>query len=236
VVHLYGQPADLPAILPLAERLAIPVIEDCAQAHGARVGGRFVGSMGSAAAFSFYPTKNLGAMGDGGLVATRHEAPAAQVRMLREYGWKDRISRAAGVNSRLDELQAAFLRVGLGHLAAGNRRRAEIAAAYDRGLARSGLALPTQRHGTTHVYHQYVVRHRDRDGLRARLQERSIGTNVHYPMPVHLQPAYRDRCTIGPGGLGASEAAAREVLSLPMHPELDDESIAQVIDAVNAVL
>lgn len=236
VVHLYGQPADLPAILPLAERLGIPVIEDCAQAHGARIDGRFVGSLGDAAAFSFYPTKNLGAVGDGGLVATRHEGMAARVRMLREYGWQDRISLEAGVNSRLDELQAACLRVGLTHLEAGNRRRAEIAASYDQGLKRSGLVLPTQRPGTTHVYHQYVVRHPARDALRARLQERHIGTNVHYPMPVHLQPAYRGRCAIGPAGLDASEAAAREVLSLPMHPELDDESIARVIDAVNAAV
>jgi len=236
VVHLYGHPADLPAILPVAERRGIPVIEDCAQAHGARIGARFVGSLGAAAAFSFYPTKNLGALGDGGLVATRDEALAVHVRRLREYGWQDRISRAAGVNSRLDEMQAAILRVGLSHLAAGNRRRADIAAAYDRGLQGSGLVLPTQRPGTTHVYHQYVVRHPDRDGLRARLHERGIGTHIHYPLPVHLQPAYRDRSTIGPGGLGNSEAAAREVLSLPMHPELDDEAIARVIQAVNAAL
>ncbi len=236
VVHLYGHPADLPAILPLTKSLGIPLIEDCAQAHGARIGGRFVGGMGEAAAFSFYPTKNVGAIGDAGLVATSDENVAVRLKMLREYGWKDRISQAPGVNSRLDELQAAILRVGLRHLEAGNRRRAEIAAAYDRGLARSGLVLPTQRIGTTHAYHQYVVRLGDRDGLRSRLEKQNIATNIHYPVPVHCQPAYRDRCCIGPAGLDASEAAAREVLSLPVYPELDDEAVARVIDAVCGAL
>ena len=155
------------------------------------------------------------------------------MRILREYGWRERyISDCAGVNSRLDELQAAYLRLRLRHLAAGNRRRVEIAAAYDRGLAGAGLALPARRAGTTHVFHQYVIRHPDRDGLQSRLRDLGVASNVHYPIPVHLQPAYLGRVSIGPAGLAATEAAAREVLSLPMYPELDDASVAAVIDAV----
>jgi dTDP-4-amino-4,6-dideoxygalactose transaminase len=141
-----------------------------------------------------------------------------------------------GINSRLDELQAAILRVRLPYLESGNRRRAEIAAAYDRGLRHSGLTLPQARDGSTHVYHQYVIRHPERDSLRARLASQGIATLIHYPQPVHTQAAYRDRCRIAPGGLAATEAAAREVLSLPMYPELSDAAVARVIDAVRAVL
>jgi dTDP-4-amino-4,6-dideoxygalactose transaminase len=237
VVHLYGQPANLGAILPLAQRHNIPVVEDCAQAHGARSAGRYVGTSGNAAAFSFYPTKNLGALGDGGLVATGDPDVAARVRCLREYGWRQRfISESPGVNSRLDELQAAILRMKLRYLDAGNRRRAQIAAAYDRGLRGSGLNLPAVRAGDIHVYHQYVVRHRDRDGLKARLAEKGIGTSIHYPLPLHRQPAYRERCAVGPGGLASTEAAARDVLSLPIYPELSDQAVSQVIGAVRAAL
>ncbi len=236
VVHLYGQPADMTSILRLAERHGIPVIEDCAQAHGARIGERCVGSLGAAAAFSFYPTKNLGAFGDGGMVTTADGEVAERVRQLREYGWHRRISERPGVNSRLDELQAAMLRVRLTHLDHGNARRTQIAAAFTRGLQGTGLTLPAPVDGTTHVYHQYVVRSTDRDGLQARLNERGIGTLVHYPIPVHLQPAYRERMPIGCAGLEVTERAAREVLSLPMYPELDDVAVAEVIGAVRAVL
>jgi dTDP-4-amino-4,6-dideoxygalactose transaminase len=237
VVHLYGQPADLPAIAALAARAGIPVIEDCAQAHGAKIGDACAGSLGAAAAFSFYPTKNLGALGDGGLVAAADPAVAARIRSLREYGWERRyVSERPGVNSRLDELQAAILRVGLPFLEAGNRRRREIAAAYTAGLAGTGLALPTARPGTTHVFHQYVIRHPDRDGLQARLKSLGVVTLVHYPVPVHEQPAYRERCAVGPAGLAATERAAREILSLPMHPELDDAAVAAVIEAVRRSL
>jgi dTDP-4-amino-4,6-dideoxygalactose transaminase len=237
VVHLYGHPADMAAILAIASRLGIPVIEDCAQAHGASIGERFVGGLANAAAFSFYPTKNLGALGDGGLVATASEETAVRLRMLREYGWKQRfISEIAGVNSRLDELQAAFLRVRRPFLEAANQRRMAIAAAYDRGLADTGLGLPIQRSGTTHVYHQYVVRHPKRDDLQSRLRQAGIATNVHYPVPVHCQPAYLGRCSVGAEGLAVTEAAAREVLSLPIYPELDDESVAEVIGAVRRLV
>jgi dTDP-4-amino-4,6-dideoxygalactose transaminase len=236
-VHLYGQPADLEAILPLAAKFGIPVIEDCAQAHGARLGDKPVGSLGDAAAFSFYPTKNLGCLGDGGMVSSRDASVAATLRRLRQYGWReDRVSMLPGINSRLDELQAAILRLRLAQLDAGNRRRREIAAAYDRGLNKTGLSLPRVRPGSTHVYHQYVIRHPDRDGLKARLADLGVGTNIHYPLPAHAHPAYLGRCRIAPAGLAETEAAAREVLSLPMYPELSDAGVAEVIDAVSRSL
>jgi dTDP-4-amino-4,6-dideoxygalactose transaminase len=234
-VHLYGQPADLDAILALARRHGARVIEDCAQSHGARVGGARTGSFGDLAAFSFYPTKNLGALGDGGMVVTADRDLAERVRALREYGWRERyVSDIAGANSRLDELQAAVLRVKLARLEHDNARRAALAAAYDRGLAGSGLGLPARRAGASHVFHQYVIRAQDRDGLRERLLARGVGSTIHYPVPVHLQPAYRGRLAVGPGGLGESERAARAVLSLPLYPELADEAVAAVVAALAA--
>ncbi len=232
-VHLYGQPADLDAILPLARRYGARLIEDCAQSHGARLGAAMTGSLGDLAAFSFYPTKNLGALGDGGMVATADDGLAERLRALREYGWRERyVSDIAGANSRLDELQAAVLRVKLGRLDAHNARRAALAAAYDRGLAGLGLALPLRRGGTSHVFHQYVIRAPARDALRERLLARGIGSNIHYPVPVHLQPAYRGRLATGPAGLRESERAAHEVLSLPLYPELGDEAVARVVAAL----
>ena len=232
-VHLYGHPADLSAILPLAHKFAIPLIEDCAQAHGATIAGQPVGSLGDAAAFSFYPTKNLGCLGDGGMVSSKNAGVANRARSLRQYGWReDRVSELAGINSRLDEMQAAILRLRLRYLDEGNRRRLGIATAYDQGLRKTGLSLPQVRPGCTHVYHQYVIRHPDRDALKARLASVGVGTSVHYPLPVHAHPAYLGRCRIAPSGLPATEAAAREVLSLPMYPELSDAGVAEVIDAV----
>jgi dTDP-4-amino-4,6-dideoxygalactose transaminase len=236
-VHLYGQPADLPALLEVTRHNGVRLIEDCAQAHGAKLDGRWVGSFGDAAAYSFYPTKTLGAFGDGGLVATSDPEIAERARRLREYGWNgQRVSETVGMNSRLDELQAAILRTRLPKLAAGNARRRQIAAQYDRGLADTGLKLPFTPAQATHGYHQYVVRHPDRDRLQAKLRDAGIGTNIHYPAPVHLQPAYSGRVLVGPHGLGESEAAAREVLSLPMYPELEDEAVTQVIEAIRKAL
>jgi dTDP-4-amino-4,6-dideoxygalactose transaminase len=229
-VHLYGQAADVAAIADLARRHGAALIEDCAQAHGARLDGRRLGTFGAAACFSLYPTKNLGALGDGGIVATSDPAVAQSLRELREYGWRERyVSHVAGVNSRLDELQAAILAAKLPALDAENARRAAIAARYDAGLAGKGLVLPARRPGASHVFHQYVVRSPERDALRERLKAAGIGTNVHYPVPVHLQPAYRGRVLIAPGGLPASEAASREVLSLPMYPQLADADVARVV-------
>jgi dTDP-4-amino-4,6-dideoxygalactose transaminase len=235
-VHLYGLPADLDAILPLARRHDVRVIEDCAQSHGATLGTARTGAIGDLAAFSFYPTKNLGALGDGGLVATADVAIAERLRALREYGWRERyVSDLAGMNSRLDEIQAAVLRVKLAALEADNARRAAIAAAYDRGLAGLPLTLPGRRVNASHVFHQYVVRSARRDPLRAALAARGIGTNIHYPMPVHLQPAYRGRVALAPSGLGESERAAREVLSLPLYPQLAEAAVAQTVAALKAL-
>lgn len=234
-VHLYGCPVDLAPLLEIARRYGLFVVEDCAQAHGARYQGRPVGSWGDIAAFSFYPTKNLGAFGDGGAVVTNDPTLAQRVRLLREYGWAERyVSHIRGTNSRLDELQAAILRVKLRYLGVWNERRRQIAALYRESLAEAaqwGLVLPDEPEDSCHVYHLYVVRHPHRDALRAFLRQRGIGTLVHYPVPVHLQPAYAD-LGYREGSLPVSEMLAREVLSLPMYPELTDEEISEVAETV----
>ncbi|HUB95806.1 MAG TPA: DegT/DnrJ/EryC1/StrS family aminotransferase [Stellaceae bacterium] len=233
-VHLYGHAADLEGIGALARRFGARVVEDCAQSHGATLGFCRLGGWGDIAAFSFYPTKNLGALGDGGAVVTDDEELAARVRMLREYGWRERhLSEMPGLNSRLDPLQAAILGVKLARLDADAARRRAIAARYDHGLAAAArLTLPSRRPGTAPVFHQYVVRHPERDSLRAALARRQVGTLVHYPVPVHLQPAYRGRLALAPGGLAESERAAAEVLSLPIYPELEPDAVERVIAAI----
>lgn len=226
-VHLYGQPADLKTILKVAARHGLRVIEDCAQAHGAMYHGKRVGAWGDAACFSFYPTKNLGAIGDGGMVVSDNAKIAEKVRLLREYGWKERyVSSLRGWNSRLDEMQAAILRVKLRHLDADNARRAELAAVYDKGLAGSGAVLPRRRKDSRHVFHLYVVRCSERDRLQAFLKQKEVGTAVHYPMPIHLQPAYRKRLCCG--SMKRTEQIAREALSLPLYPELSPLDVAKV--------
>lgn len=225
-VHLYGQPADMPAVLGIARQHGLRVIEDCAQAHGATLGGKTTGTFGDAAAFSFYPTKNLGAIGDGGAVVAGDAALAARIRELRQYGWKARyISDTAGMNSRLDELQAAILRAKLPRLHADNQRRRELANLYAIHLRNGAVTPPPLRAGAGHVYHQYVVRTPHRDALMAALKSHGIPTAVHYPQPVHTQPAYVGRIALGAGGLAESERACREVLSLPMHAQLTDEAV-----------
>lgn len=232
-VHLYGQPAKLKELRAVADRNRLLLIEDCAQAHGARHGGRFVGTFGHLAAFSFYPTKNLGAFGDGGAVVTSDPALADRVRRLRNYGQADRYRHedVGGFNSRLDELQAALLRVGLRGLTADNAERHRLA---DRYLSRLRVpALPCSMPGTDHVYHLFVVRHPNREAFRDGLRRRGVETLVHYPIPAHLQPAYAH---LGgkPGDLPETERAAREVVSLPLYPGLTDEQQDAVIAAVNA--
>lgn len=236
-VHLYGQAADLDAILALARRHGVRVVEDCAQCHGARLGGERLGGFGDLAAFSFYPTKNLGAFGDGGMVVTEDDALAARIGALRQYGWRERyVSETTGMNLRLDALQAAILGVKLRRLDADNAAREAIAALYDAGLAATDLALPARRTGATHVFHQYVVRHARRGALREKLRQRGIGTGIHYPVPVHLQPAYAGRIAIGPDGLAESERAAFEVLSLPIYPQLGETAARHVIAALEDAL
>jgi dTDP-4-amino-4,6-dideoxygalactose transaminase len=233
VVHLYGHPADMDAIVDIAGRYGVQVIEDCAQAHGAAWQDRKAGALGSRlAAFSFYPTKNLGALGDGGAVVTDDPEIAARVRLLRQYGWRQRyVSELPGMNSRLDELQAAVLRVKLRYLDQENLRRREIAGAYDACLADTPLRLPQVRPGATHVFHQYVVRSRERDQLRSFLEAHGVGTMIHYPVPVHLQPAYRGRVALAIR-LAGTEAICGEILSLPMYPQMTDADVERVGGAI----
>jgi dTDP-4-amino-4,6-dideoxygalactose transaminase len=235
-VHLYGQPAALTPIIAACRGHGVPVIEDCAQAHGATIGGRKVGTFTEIATFSFYPTKNLGALGDGGMLATQDAGLGADVAALRQYGWRTHyISDAIGVNSRLDELQAAILRVKLQHLDAQNARRQAIAAAYDDALRGTVLTPPARRDGVGHVFHLYVLRAPERAALQARLRADGVATGIHYPSPVHLQPAYRGRIALGPSGCRATEIAAEQVVSLPMYPELSDSQVAQVCKALRRV-
>jgi dTDP-4-amino-4,6-dideoxygalactose transaminase len=232
-VHLYGNPADMPALLDVAARHGLRVIEDCAQSIGAKIGARRTGTFGDLAAFSFYPTKNLGAFGDGGLVATNDSELAARLRALREYGWQQRsVSSFAGVNSRLDEIQAAVLRVKLKRLDADNARRSEIAHRYAAGLNRPGIMIPACSDEVTHVFHQYVIRTAGRDELRRFLDERRIGSAIHYRLPVHRQPAYRDR-GLNAGTLARTEKLCDEILSLPMFPQLSDADMDRVIASIS---
>jgi dTDP-4-amino-4,6-dideoxygalactose transaminase len=227
-VHLYGCPADMDPILQVARENDLLVVEDGSQAHGAVYDGRKAGSLGDIAAFSFYPTKNLGAFGDGGAVVTDNPALAEKVRLLRQYGWKERyVSLVRGMNSRLDELQAAVLRVKLRHLDEWNARRRELAHLYIELLSGTDLILPTVPEGSEHVFHQFVIRHPRRDDLREYLKEAGIHTLVHYPVPIHLQPAYAD-LGYSEGSLPNTELAAREVLSLPLYPEMTEDSVRRV--------
>ncbi len=229
-VHLYGEPADLAAIGEIARAQGLRVIEDCAQSHGAVYRRRPAGSFGDIACFSFYPTKNLGALGDAGIVATADATLAEAAREIREYGWRERyVSARSGINTRLDPIQAAVLSVKLPRLRADNERRQAIAARYDERLSGLPIGLPRRRADTSHVFHQYVIRGKDRDRLREHLRAGSIGTGIHYPVPVHLHPAYRSRVALGPTGLRNSEKAAGEILSLPIYPQLADDAVDRVI-------
>lgn len=231
-VHLYGQPAAVDEISAIAERHGLRVIEDCAQAAGATYRGRRAGALGDVGCFSFYPTKNLGAVGDGGICVTDDPEIAARLRALRQYGWhQDQISESAGRNSRLDEIQAAILNAKLPELDADNADRQAVAGRYDAALAETGLGLPARRPECGHVHHLYVVRSARRDALKSHLAERGIAAGVHYPAPVHLQPAYRGRLADA-GSLPETERAAQEVLSLPLHPGLDEAAMQRVVDAV----
>ena len=230
-VHLFGLPADMAPLQDLAARRGLTLIEDAAQAIGATVEGKKVGSLGALGCFSFYPTKNLGALGDGGLVSTDDDALAARVRALREHGHQGGYRHAViGFNSRLDALQAAALRVKLPHLHAWNQRRRDNAARYAEGLAGTGLTLPVEPAGRRHVFHQYTVRCPDRDRLAAALRAQGIGCNVYYPVGLHQQESMR---YLGePPHLPATQAACREVLSLPVHPWLTVDEINRICDVV----
>jgi len=232
-VHLYGRLADIEAVCDFAARRGLVVVEDAAQAHGARLGKRRAGAWGHAAAFSFYPTKNLGAYGDGGAVTSDDPGLIERVKELRQGGHPGALGGSLpGRNSRLDELQAALLRVKLRRLAAWNRRRRQLAAGYRRLLSRGSgpLVLPAEGAGAaSHVFHLYVVRHPERERLRAHLAARGVETLVHYPAPLHLRPLFRRR---GQAQLPAAERLTGEILSLPLYPQLRDEELREVAEAV----
>lgn len=235
VVHIYGHPAEIFSIKEIAHRHGLWLIEDCAQAHGAILNGSPVGSFGDLASFSFYPTKNLGCLGDGGAVVGSNRNLLEKVRLLREYGWpsgKRYVSQIEGVNSRLDELQAAVLRTKLRHLNEQNEMRRSLARLYDQFLPAS-VVRPSEKPGCKHVYHLYVVRVHGRDSLREVLRANGVETGIHYPVPVHQQPAYQNgsvRC----GELVVTEQYATEILSLPMYYTLTPTQVKYICEIITA--
>jgi dTDP-4-amino-4,6-dideoxygalactose transaminase len=231
-VHLYGQACDMPAIMAAARAHGAKVLEDCAQAHGSQIGGRTAGTWGDLAAFSFYPTKNLGALGDAGAVVGGDGAALERVRLLRQYGWRTRyVSDEHGRNSRLDELQAGILRARLTRLAAENAHRETLAQFYRTALAGADVMLPKVEAGRTHTWHQFVIRSPRRDALKASLEAKGIFCGVLYPVPIYRQRAYAQ-----PVSLPETEAACAEVLSLPLHPGLTLADAERVASALRASL
>jgi dTDP-4-amino-4,6-dideoxygalactose transaminase len=231
-VHLYGQTADMAPLLEIAQRYNLRVIEDACQAHGAMYGSHRAGTLADAGCFSFYPSKNLGAYGDGGFVCTNNSEIDARLRLLRNYGQIKRYYHATkGFNSRLDELQAAMLRAKLVHLEQWNESRRVLAKKFDALLQGLPITLPREAAWGKHVFHLYVIRTPQRDQLCSFLAERGIQTIIHYPVPVHLQEAYRD-LTIHAGALPEAEKAAQEIVSLPFYPEMRDEEIEWLVTAI----
>jgi dTDP-4-amino-4,6-dideoxygalactose transaminase len=231
-VHLYGHPVDLEPLLDLARAHGVPLVEDACQAHGARYRGRTVGALSGLGALSFYPTKNLGAFGDGGAVLVEDAGQEARLRQLRNGGQSDRYRHEiVGTNSRLDELQAAILRVKLAHLPEHIARRRALAAIYFEELRDCGLTLPEEQPYASAAYHLFVIRHPRRAALAEALKARGIGTLIHYPIPLHMQPCF---AALGgrPGDLPVAERAAEEILSLPLYPELSEEQVRTVARAV----
>lgn len=235
-VHLYGQTADIDPILHNARQHGLRVIEDAAQAHGARYKGRRAGSLGDAAGFSFYPGKNLGAYGDGGAVVTDDAALAERVRMLRNLGMQVKYHHEIkGFNHRLDTMQAAVLRVKLHHLDNWNAARRQVARQYDDRLADLPVVTPYTADWAEHIYHLYVIRTENRDALQNYLQQAGIASGLHYPIPIHLQPAYQE-LGYQEGDFPVTEQIAKEILSLPMYPELDSDAIDYVVNTIKAFI
>jgi len=225
-VHLYGQPADMDAIMGIAQLHGLPVIEDCAQAAGAVYKSKRVGSIGDAGCFSFYPTKNLGAIGDGGMVVTKDAKLAQRIRRLGQYGWDERrMTEEPGLNSRLDEIQAAILNVKLKSLDKDNAKRKEIARTYNKMLSDLQITPPTERPNCSHVYHLYVVACENRDNLKRQLAENEIFTGIHYPIPGHQHPGYDKKCVFSRADLSVTEQVVRTILSLPMYPEISPKQL-----------
>lgn len=234
-VHLYGQPADMELILALAKKYGLFIIEDACQAHGAEYSGRRVGSIGDAGCFSFYPTKNLGAYGDGGIVVTNSDELANKVRILRDYGHERKNeSVTLGINSRLDELQAGILRVKLKHLDRWNELRRKTAAIYNELLAGLDVICPHDKAFTRHIYHLYVIRVKERDRVRRQLSANGIETGIHYPIPVHKQRSYLDMGI--KERLETTEKICGEILSLPMYPLITEKEIRSVADSIRDII
>jgi dTDP-4-amino-4,6-dideoxygalactose transaminase len=234
-VHLYGQPCEMDAIMEIADRHGLKVIEDAAQAHGARWRGRRVGSIGDAACFSFYPGKNLGAFGDAGAVVSNDEDLIERIRMLANHGRLEKYThKVEGVNSRLDGLQAAILRVKLRHLDEWNQQRRQHSDFYLEALTNGFVRPPVVHEDVLPVWHLFVVRVDDREFLQKKLKEEGIATGIHYPVPLHLQPAYQ-QFGIPPGSLPVTEKAAGEVVSLPMYPELTSTQLETIVNAISAI-
>ena len=236
-VHLYGHPAALGELLTIAAQTGIPLIEDCAQAHGTRYQGQMVGTLGDLACFSFYPTKNLGALGDGGAVVGRNAALLDKVRSLREYGWTPQaryISQREGLNSRLDEMQAALLRVKLRYLDTWNDARRHLADLYETHLP-AGMSKPIEQANSHHVYHLYVVRVANRDHFRQQMQANGVATAIHYPAAVHQQPAYQQD-NIVCHAMTVTEQLLPQIVTLPMYPQLTDDQALTICRAATQAL
>lgn len=232
-IHLYGHPADMDGISEIAQKYGLKVIEDACQAHGAEYKGKKAGSIGEVGCFSFYPTKNLGAYGDGGMVVTNNEETANKIRMLRNYGEKKKYyNLIKGFNSRLDEIQAAILRVKLRYLDRWNKARHKHACLYNNLLKNSTITTPIEKDYAKHVFHLYVIRSKNRDKLQKHLKDKGITTLIHYPLPAHLQPSYKG-LGYKKGDFPISEKYAQEVLSLPLFPELKEEQIKHVCEVIN---
>lgn len=233
VVHLYGQASNMAPIVALCKKYNLRLVEDCAQSHGACFGGKMTGTFGDIGCFSFYPSKNLGAFGDGGAIITDDGQLAKDMKILRNYGSEKRYyNKVVGTNSRLDELQAGLLRVRLSHLPEMTEEKRSIAARYLAELHNNKIVLPKFMEGATHVFHQFVIRCQERDKLIAYLDEREIGTIIHYPIPPHLAEAYR-YLGLKEGDFPITEQLAKEVLSIPMYNGMTEEEQTRVIDAIN---
>ncbi|MGV8948015.1 MAG: DegT/DnrJ/EryC1/StrS family aminotransferase [Candidatus Paracaedibacter sp.] len=233
-VHLYGQPCDMDAIMAIADKHHLIVIEDCAQAHGATYKGKIVGSIGHAGCFSFYPTKNLSAIGDGGGVITDDHQICERLKRLRQYGWdEDRVSQEPGVVSRLDEIQAAILRIKLKYLNEDNQKRRLIAKNYTTLLKSTKLTYPEVRPDCEHVFHLYVIQTKSQGNLKKSLAEYGIEAGIHYTHPIHMHPGYLNKIKISPAGLSVTNKIIQEILTLPVYPELTVSSICpKILEAV----
>ncbi len=230
VVHIYGQSSSMNEIMKFCNEHNLYLIEDCAQAHGAYYEGKRLGSMGDIACFSCYPTKNLGAIGDGGLITTNSQELASKARKIREYGWVNRVSEIRGRNSRLDEIQAAILNVKLKYLDSDNHKRNQIANVYDH-LSCKHFHVPKRRKNADHVFHLYVCRTSYRDDLIKYLQDFDVFPGIHYPLPIHLHPAYKGKVNLG-STMSITESIAKEIISLPMYPELKISEAQKIVELV----